>query len=374
MPYHFYRQPKPHLVIDGQKWELTVEGVRQFTLERDISKLDGRSVRPLIKKGWAFQPSEKEVLDRAASHQTKMLSIYNYKGGIGKSSFAVLLALYLAANHRKVLLVDADPQSTSTLLLSSPEDWNRWSNARPAENIYDIFEPLVNSRKKKHLGKCPTHVIHNVGENIDLLPGDLRVAEVEMQATIGVHGHEDDILSGNYLDRIDAWRTLQGVEDYAKERCIDYVLFDCSPAFTLPTIVALMASRYIICPISNEIATGYGVWLCNQMLGKLITSLRVRVGEEVLPPQPAFIRWLIPYNYRPDESAGMASLAEWTLHNINGEKHIGPDDATILPGITSDDEVRKALQDANPKLALSNPKLQVQLREIALAIESSYKF
>ena len=55
-----------------------------------------------------------ETLFREGEPMTKTISIYNFKGGVGKTSLSFLLGNYLAMKGKKVLLIDSDPQSSLT--------------------------------------------------------------------------------------------------------------------------------------------------------------------------------------------------------------------------------------------------------------------
>ena len=54
----------------------------------------------------------------------KTISIYNFKGGTGKTSLAFILGNYLAMNGKKVLLIDSDPQSSLTKSFKKLEGTN----------------------------------------------------------------------------------------------------------------------------------------------------------------------------------------------------------------------------------------------------------
>ena len=72
----------------------------------------------------------------------RKLSFINYKGGVGKTSLVVNLAASLAEAGQRVLLVDLDAQSNSSIWLMRLDRWNPL-NTSDTGHIYSIFEPGV---------------------------------------------------------------------------------------------------------------------------------------------------------------------------------------------------------------------------------------
>lgn len=120
-----------------------------------------------------------------------IITVTNQKGGSGKTSTALLIALTLAARGRKVLAVDTDPQGGLTALLTG---------APPGRGLFDILmgeaaEPLR---------------IDRGGLAIDLLPADYRLDKIF--ATVSPYEFEKHFNKTNYDDIVmDTPPTVQGI-------------------------------------------------------------------------------------------------------------------------------------------------------------------
>lgn len=149
----------------------------------------------------------------------KVISLFNQKGGVGKTTTAVNLSACLSKMGKKVLGIDLDPQSNFT----SGLDVDR---STLESSTYDI---IVNEYKGEDV------VIHTSVKNLDLIPSsiDLASAEIEIANT----AKRETILKRSIKDIIDNY---------------DYVIIDCAPSLGLLPINALCASNSVLIPIQCE--------------------------------------------------------------------------------------------------------------------------
>jgi len=158
--------------------------------------------------------------------QTKIFSIINQKGGVGKSTTAVNLSAALGEKQKQVLLVDFDPQGNSTSGLGIDK--------REIEK--DVYDVLLNHVPVEEA------IIPDVYEGVDLLPAtiDLAGAEVELVSQMARENRLKDAVG-----------SLRGK--------YDYIFIDCPPSLGLLTVNALVASDKLFIPIQCEFYALEGV-------------------------------------------------------------------------------------------------------------------
>ena len=69
-----------------------------------------------------------------------VISVINYKGGVGKTTITANLAAELAWRGKDVLIIDLDPQASLTFSFIRPEEWHDdFSNSKTIKNWFDSF-------------------------------------------------------------------------------------------------------------------------------------------------------------------------------------------------------------------------------------------
>ena len=149
---------------------------------------------------------------------SKIISVSNQKGGVGKTTTAVTIATELALKNYKTLLIDCDPQSNST---SSFE-----INKLPNQTIYEV---LVNQESINN-SICSTSI-----DKLYLAPSNQNLSAAEIELV--------DITNREMLLK----KAINEVEkDY------DYIIIDTPPALGILTINCLTACKWVLIPLQVE--------------------------------------------------------------------------------------------------------------------------
>lgn len=150
-----------------------------------------------------------------------IISVFNQKGGVAKTTTVTNLGAALANINKKVLLVDIDPQANSTNAVGIDDEQLKYS-------IYDLLNSKI-PKKERIL-----EVIQQTSfDNLYVLPSDITLSDAEISLS-GLLSRET-ILS-KVLNQIK--------NDY------DYIIIDCPPSLGLLSVNALVASDSLIIPVS----------------------------------------------------------------------------------------------------------------------------
>lgn len=154
----------------------------------------------------------------------KTITLANQKGGCGKTTTAQTLAIGLVNKGYKVLAIDCDPQcNLSSVFGISPED-----------NGATLFEVM---KGEKSLKEC----VVNIRIGLDILPGSLFLNEADRTFT-------KPATAPFILQRI-----VSKVSEY------DFCILDTAPSLGIMTINALIATDYLIIPMTPDYFTIQGL-------------------------------------------------------------------------------------------------------------------
>lgn len=148
----------------------------------------------------------------------RAICIANQKGGVGKTTTTINLSAALAAEGKKVLVIDIDPQGNTTSGFGIDKN----------KQTYTVYDVIISDM-------AINEAIIRVDADLDLIPSnvDLAAAEIEL---IDVEGKEY-VLSGK-VNKIK--------ENY------DFILIDCPPSLSMLTINAMTTADTVLVPIQCE--------------------------------------------------------------------------------------------------------------------------
>jgi cellulose biosynthesis protein BcsQ len=178
---------------------------------------------------------------------TKIISLFNHKGGVSKTTTTFNLGWMLAEKGKRVIIVDADPQCnlTGMVLGFNKAELEKFYTERNGANIYSGLEPAFKSIPKMIEGiDCVP--VANRG-NLFLLPGHIRFSEYDTTLSIAQE------LSGS----IQTLCNLPGsiyflLQKTGEKHNADYMLIDMSPSVSSINQNLLMTSDFFIVPTSPD--------------------------------------------------------------------------------------------------------------------------
>ncbi len=154
------------------------------------------------------------------NNMTKIISVVNQKGGVGKTTTVINIGAVFAALGKRVLVIDFDPQSNASSGLGID------LTEREKHNIYDL---LLREKKVRDV------ILKTRIPNLDIIPCTVDLAGAEVDLAV-VDNREFKLK--NEISSV--------INDY------DFIFIDCPPSLSLLTINALVASTTILIPLQCE--------------------------------------------------------------------------------------------------------------------------
>ena len=260
---------------------------------------------------------------------TKRLTIFNHKGGVGKTTLTINLAFALAAKGKSVLLVDTDPQCNLTSYLLSDEVVDSLldsSDSTKGETIWSAIREIMSGTG--HLRPIKTIPVGD----LHLLPGDIRLSEYEDFL------HESWVNS--FQRRIGGLRATTSFSDLVDVvtslQAFDFVFYDTGPNIGPLNRVLLLDSDFFIVPVACDLFSTRALGTLGQTLKRWIVDSQTIAsiapdGVNLLEGAPKFIGYL-PQRFKVYGQT-MASTPKHYLKEI--KKRVYQDITAVMRKIDS---------------------------------------
>jgi len=170
---------------------------------------------------------------------TKIITVANQKGGVGKTTTSINLAAALGVLEKKTLIIDADPQANATSGVGFD----------PNNVKTSIYECLINDVEPKDI------ILTTKSPNLDILPAHIDLVGAEIE-----------------LINLPKRETLLKCAIEKLKEAYDFIIIDCSPSLGLITINSLTAADSVIIPVQCE-------YFALEGLGKLLNTVKIVQGR-----------------------------------------------------------------------------------------------
>lgn len=201
-----------------------------------------------------------------------IVSVINYKGGVGKTTLTANLAAELAWRGHKVLMIDLDAQASLTFSFITPDDWQtNYANNKTIKNWFDSFDvgsPLPLSDIIFTPGAVASYLRARQGK-LDLIASHLGLINVDLELATKLGGANLTQAKRNFLtvhSMLATGLSKLDVDAY------DLVLIDCPPNFNIVTKTAIIASNFLLVPARPDYLSTLGI-------DYLIRSTNTLIGE-----------------------------------------------------------------------------------------------
>lgn len=259
----------------------------------------------------------------------KRLTIFNHKGGVGKTTLTVNIAAALAQEGKRVLLVDTDPQCNLTSYLVAEDvvdDLLDNSDKPSGATIWSALKPVYDGEGNYR----PVRLISTSTARVSLLPGDIQLSQFELSLA--------DSWTECFKRRVAGFRSTTAISGLVDALCkthrFDFVFYDTGPNIGPLNRILLLDADYFIVPSACDLFSVRALITLGQSLKSWIKDWNT-ISElapstvNLLPGAPQYLGY-IPQGFHA-YSGAMASGAARYVSKF--ERHIYRDVVSVLKNV-----------------------------------------
>jgi chromosome partitioning protein len=220
-----------------------------------------------------------------------VVSVINYKGGVGKTTLTANVGAELARRGRRVLLVDLDPQASLTFSFYRAPLWEQ--ELADERTILQWFGSVLSPGATEPLHKyvlTPPVVNELVGRQgggrLDLVASHLGLIDVDLDFAAELGGSRFQHGSPRYLPLHRALADALG--DPAFDG-YDVILIDCAPNFTMVTRTGIVASDHVLVPAKPDYLSTLGIDYLRRKLSELVSEYNRVAGRAAARINPTIL-------------------------------------------------------------------------------------
>ena len=174
---------------------------------------------------------------------SKIISVINQKGGVGKTTTVINLATALAELGKKILVIDLDPQGNATTGLGA-------SNSEKDKNIYKII--IGQNDPKNCIQASCVKNLDLIGSNVNLSGLEVEIADNPNKAFL-----------------------LKAILDKNQSLFAKYenIFIDCPPSLSLLTVMSLVVADELLVPLQTEFFALEGISQLVKTIERIKTNL-----------------------------------------------------------------------------------------------------
>lgn len=259
----------------------------------------------------------------------KIISMFNHKGGVSKTTTTFHLGWKIAELGKKVLIIDADPQCNLTGLTLGIADYDtlfRFYDSKSNNDLFTSLAPVFGLDRSgtNQIRSFDTNKTSN--PNLNILAGHIRLSELDIQLATAITSSSTLPALRQFIGAFYELINRAAIKDGA-----DIVLIDMSPSISAINMCLMMSSDYFIIPTSPDFYCYQAIDSLSDVLPSWAERMQGFKNGELLPVKNPQLLGIISQNYRVyttdkrednSQRTMSASFQKWAdkIRDITNEK------------------------------------------------------